>query len=324
MRSQAAVIEREGAWATEPGALRRLAPLFLAGGLAGVLAGGLGSRIAMRIAALAAPGSVQGLRTEAEATIGRISLDGTLFLVLVAGIASALIGTAFYRGVRAWLPSRRWPRALAFGGLELVVFGTVILDQGNPDFTILGHPMLNVVVFGSLFVLHGVLLVVLQRPARRLVDATGRGIGWREALVNVATVGAAALTALGAVGVALQGGGWWNRLWMLTLFAARPGSFIAPSRGDDHPADLRVVGGVFLREAPRAACALRCGNDVVATRSAAVRLRASLSAVIGRTSTAPPCPARGDVDPRSQHRVVTSRMPSTLPNWGCPSGSSAR
>jgi hypothetical protein len=248
MRSQTASIEREGAWATEPGALRRLAPLFLAGGLAGMLAGGLGSRVAMRIAALAAPRSAQGLLTEAQATIGQITLGGTMFLVLFAGIASAIVGTAFYLGVRAWLPTRRWHRALAFGGLELAVFGTAVLDQGNPDFTILGQPLLNVTVFGSLFVLHGILLVVLQRPARRLVAAVGGGVGWREALVNVATVGAAALTALGLTAVALQGGGWWNRLWMLTLIVCATGlAFIDPGRARPitRPA-LRVAGGAAL------------------------------------------------------------------------------
>jgi hypothetical protein len=248
MRSQTASIEREGAWAAEPGALRRLAPLFLAGGLAGILAGGLGSRVAMRVAALAAPESAQGIQTEAQATIGQITLDGTLFLVLFAGITSAIVGTALYLGVRAWLPTPRWPRALAFGVLELVVFGTAILDQGNRDFAILGHPLLNVTAFGSLFVLHGILLVVLQRPARRLVDAVGGGVGWREALVTVATVAAAALTALGLTTVALRGGGWWSRLWMLALLVCAAGlAFIDPDRARPitRPA-LRVAGGAAL------------------------------------------------------------------------------
>jgi hypothetical protein len=202
----------------------------------------------MRIAALAAPTSAQGLQTEAQATIGQITLDGTLFLVLFAGITSAIVGTAFYLGVRAWLPTPRWPRALAFGMLELVVFGTAVLDQGNRDFAILGHPLLNVLVFGSLFVLHGILLVVLQRPARRLVDGVGGGVRWREALVNVATAVAAALTALGLTAVALQGGGWWNRLWMLTLFVCATGlAFIDPDRARPitRPA-LRVAGGASL------------------------------------------------------------------------------
>ena len=93
---------------------------------------------------IAAPAGVQGFPTEAGATIGEITLEGTLFLILFAGISSALIGSAFYLLVRAWLPRRRWLRAIAFGGLELVVFGTQVLDAGNADFTILGRPLLNV------------------------------------------------------------------------------------------------------------------------------------------------------------------------------------
>jgi hypothetical protein len=248
MGSQAATIEREGAWATEPGALRRLAPLFLAGGLAGMIAGGLGVRVAMRVSALAAPEAVQGFLTEAGATIGEITLGGTMFLVLFAGIASAIVGTAFYLGVRAWLPARRWLRALAFGGLELLVFGTIVIDASNPDFTILDRPLLNVTVFGSLFVLHGVLLVVLQRPARRMIQAVAGGGGWRGTLVDVATLGAASLTALGVISVGLLGGGWWDRLWMAALLGCAAGlAFVEPDRARPitRPA-LRVVGGVSL------------------------------------------------------------------------------
>lgn len=246
--SRAATVEREEAWATQPGALRRLAPLFLAGALAGVIAGGLGSRLAMRIAAMAAPDRVQGFRTEAEATIGKITLDGTLFLVVFAGVSSAIVGTAFYLAVRAWLPARRWQRALAFGGLELLVFGTVILDPGNPDFTILARPLLNVFVFASLFVLHGVLLVTLQRPSRRFVEVVGGGVRLREALVDGATVLAAGLTAFGLIAVGLRSGGWWDRLWMLSLLVCAAGlAFIDPvrSRPITRPT-LRVVGGIAL------------------------------------------------------------------------------
>lgn len=246
--SVAATLERDEAWAIQPGALRRLAPLFVAGGLAGIIAGGIGSRLVMRFAALAAPDAVQGFQTEAEATIGRITLDGTLFLVLFAGIGSAIVGTAFYLGVREWLPSPRWTRALAFGALELLVFGSQILDPGNPDFTILGRPLLNVAMLASLFVLHGVLLVTLQRPARRLVDFVGGGVGWREGIVNAGTVLAGALVALGVAAVGLQSGGSWTRLWTLTLLACSAGlAFVSPD--PDHVSArraMRLVGGTSL------------------------------------------------------------------------------
>ena len=170
----------------------------MAGGVAGVVVGGLGSRIAMRIAALTARDVAQGLTTEAGATIGRITFEGTAFLVVAVGIGTALVGTAFYLATLPWLPRRRPLRALAFGGLELVVFGTVLLDPGNPDFTILGRPLLNVLVLGSLFVLHGVALVLLIEPSGRLVSAVARGPRWRARLVDAGTFLAMGLTAIGA------------------------------------------------------------------------------------------------------------------------------
>ena len=163
-REHAATLERPRERAAPPSAFRRFAAVFVAGGVAGMVVGGLGSRIAMRIAALTARDVAHGLITEAGATIGRITFEGTAFLVVAAASGSALVGTAFYLATLPWLPRRRSLRAIAFGGLELVVFGTVLLDPGNPDFTILGRPLLNVLMLGSLFVLHGVALVLLIEP----------------------------------------------------------------------------------------------------------------------------------------------------------------
>ena len=187
---------RSPAWVVHAGALRRFAAVFVAGGLAGMIVGGIGSRVAMRIAAIAAPESVRGVPTEAGARIGEITLEGTLFLLLFAGVSSAFVGTSFYLAVRSWLPRRRWIRGLAFGTLELLVFGTLILDAGNPDFTILGNSVLNVALFGSLFMLHGVLLVLLVEPSGRLVGWVAGETRWRGAAVDVAAALAATLTVL--------------------------------------------------------------------------------------------------------------------------------
>ena len=185
---------RSPAWVVQPGALRRFAAVFVAGGLAGMIVGGVGSRIAMRLAALAAPDGVLGLPTEAGASIGEITLGGTLFLVLFSGVSSALVGTSFYLVVRSWLPRRRWLRAVAFGALELLVFGTLILDAGNADFTILGNPVLNVALFGSLFLLHGVALVLLVEPSGRLLRWIEGEARWRGVTIDVASALAAVLT----------------------------------------------------------------------------------------------------------------------------------
>jgi hypothetical protein len=191
----------------------------------------------MRIAALTANDAAQGLRTEAGATIGRITLEGTLFLIAFAGIGSALVGAAFYVATLPWLPRRRALRALAFGGLELALFGTVLLDPGNPDFTILGRPLFNVLVLSTLFVVHGVALVMLVEPSRRLVAAVARGGRWRARLVGVGTSVTMALTAIGAsalVARATGGDGRDGRPAAVLRRAGPPGS--APN-ATDHAAD---------------------------------------------------------------------------------------
>src|SRR4029453_18294939 len=207
----------------------------------------LGSRIAMRIAALTARDVAQGLTTEARATIGRLTFEGTAFLVVAVGIGTALIGTAFYLATLPWLPRRRTLRALAFGVLELVVFGTVVLDPGNRDFTILGRPVLNVLILGSLFVLHGVALVLLIEPSGRLVSAVARGARWRARLVDVGTFLAMGLTAIGVLAVVARATGW-ETVAMLVLIGCAGGLVVL----DPHRtrpitrSALRIAGAVSL------------------------------------------------------------------------------
>jgi hypothetical protein len=240
-------LERPAGQAAPPSALRGFAAVFVAGGVAGMVVGGLGSRVAMRIAALTAREAANGLITEAGATIGRITLEGTVFLILFAGIGTALVGTAFYLATLPWLPRRRTLRALAFGALELVVFGTVVLDPGNPDFTILGRPLLNVLVLGSLFVLHGVALVLLIEPSGRLVSAVARGARWRARLVDIGTFLAMGLTAIGVVALGGRATGW-ETIAMLVLFVSAAGLLLLDrrrARPITRPA-LRIAGGVSL------------------------------------------------------------------------------
>jgi hypothetical protein len=239
-------LSRSPAWVVQPGALRRFATVFVAGGFAGLIAGGIGSRLAMRIAALAAPEAVQGFPTEAGARIGEITMEGTVFLIAFAGISSALIGSAFYVLVRSWRPRRRWIRALAFGGLELVVFGTRVLDAANADFTILGRPLLNVAVFSSLFVLHGALLVLLVEPSGRLIAAVAGESRWRGVAVDITAVGAGLLTATAIVALAVLFG-WLGPVIVALVVGAIGLGVVDPERARPltRPT-LAIVGGVAL------------------------------------------------------------------------------
>jgi hypothetical protein len=75
----------------------------------------------------------------------------------------------------------------------------VLLDPGTPTSRSWDGHCSNVLVLGSLFVLHGVALVMLVEPSGRLVSSVARGDRWRARSVAVGTFVAMALTALGAV-----------------------------------------------------------------------------------------------------------------------------
>jgi hypothetical protein len=226
--------------------LRSLAAIFLAGGIAGFAVGGLGGRVAMRIAALAAGDPARGRITEAGATIGRITAEGTLFLVLFAGIGTTLIGTACYIVTRPWLPRRRRGRAVAFGVLELVIFGSALVDPSNPDFAILGHPLLNVTLFGSLFVLHGFTLVMLLEPSGRFVSRLSRA-RWRARLMDLGAIVALGLAAVGVAAIGARGAGSARFEWITLAICAFGITVIDPRRARliTVPA-LRLVGAVAL------------------------------------------------------------------------------
>jgi hypothetical protein len=226
--------------------LRTLAPVLLAGGVSGLLVGGLGSRIVMRIAALAAPDRAQGTVTEAGATVGRITSDGTLFLLVFVGIGTAVVGTALYLVTRPWLPRRRRVRAAAFGVLELVVFGSTVIDAGNPDFAVLGRPLLNVVLFASLFVLHGVALVLLIAPCGRIVSRVSKA-PWRARVVGAGTLVGLGLTLVGVAAIGARSGGSDRLTWIVLVICAAGLTLIdrRHARPITMPA-LRVVGASAL------------------------------------------------------------------------------
>ncbi len=133
---------------------------LLSGVIAGLLAGGVGSRIAMRISAVAGGDSISGLVTENGNTVGDITLEGTMIL-LIAGSVVGFIGGILYPAVRRWLPiPHRW-RGLAFGIWLLLVFGRVLIGPENADFSRFDPPFLNVILFASLFIFYGLVVAPL-------------------------------------------------------------------------------------------------------------------------------------------------------------------
>ena len=162
--------------------LRRLVAAALGAGLvAGVLVAGAGGRLVMRLLALTSS-EVEGSLTEGGATVGDISLDGTLGLILFGGVPAGLLSGALYALVRPALPPGR-AGGLALGVMLLVLAATRIdpMRSDNFDFGLLGPPWLAVLAFTILALLQGVLVVALAErwaprtgdiPSRRVVMAT--------------------------------------------------------------------------------------------------------------------------------------------------------
>ena len=139
--------------------VRSIAIAVSAGATAGVLVGGLGSRLAMRIMAATSGDEAQGAITEADEVVGRITVGGTLGLVLFVGVGLGSLAALLYLLVRRWLPWPAWLSGLLFGVLLLAVFGRDDpVDPNNPDFTILSPKWLAVALFTLLLPLYGLVL----------------------------------------------------------------------------------------------------------------------------------------------------------------------
>jgi hypothetical protein len=146
--------------------LRETAIIVVGSGIAGALVGGVGSRVVMRIAALAAP-EVRGALTENGNVVGEITLQGTIALMILAGLSSAVFGAGAFVVARPWLPRRTVLCGLVFGAFLLALAGAAVVDKGNADFVILGDRLLNVAMFSGLFFAFGLVassaIAVLDR-----------------------------------------------------------------------------------------------------------------------------------------------------------------
>jgi hypothetical protein len=125
--------------------------------LAGVLTIGAGARLLMRILAATSPDEVQGLLTEADETIGEVSVGGSLFLIIGIGIGASVMGLALFSTVRRWLPDRS-PAAGLIGvaiGAGLLVRPSGLLASTNRDFTLVAPVALAVALCLATLVLFG-------------------------------------------------------------------------------------------------------------------------------------------------------------------------
>jgi hypothetical protein len=140
--------------------LRDIARGGISGILAGVVVGGLGGRLVMRIAALLHPDAV-GALTENGNRIGQITPGGTLGLVLFGVVACAMAG-AVWVVVSPWIPGRAVVRALLTAGIAIAIGTPVLIIGGNPDFVILEHDPVVVLLLVGLVGVIGLSIALLD------------------------------------------------------------------------------------------------------------------------------------------------------------------
>ena len=108
------------------------------GGLAvGIVVGGLGGRIAMRIVALLIPDAF-GSFTENGNRIGDITLEGSLSLIIFAGLFVGVFVGVIWVVVSPWLPRSLGLRVLAAIPLAIGLGAFGLIEGNNPDFAVLG------------------------------------------------------------------------------------------------------------------------------------------------------------------------------------------
>jgi hypothetical protein len=199
-------------------ALLRLTSSIGAAAVSGIVVGGVGGRLVMRLSALAADDSRTGMLTENGNVIGRITVEGTLALLLFVGLITGVGVGLFLFALRTVLPRRFLPGTLST--VLLALGATIAIDPSNADFVIVGHRALNVAMFIALFPAFGVVFVVLaERLERWLVrpplariaplSLVGTGLGVVLGLLGVGVIAVsngpptgiavAMVTALGAV-----------------------------------------------------------------------------------------------------------------------------
>lgn len=153
--------------------VRSIAVVGIAGIVTGIAVGGIGSRLFMRISAAAASAAAQGATTEAGETVGAITLEGTMGLVIFVGIGTGIFGAVLYATFHSWLLWAGRFRGFAFGVVLFAVTSATsdVLNPDNFDFALLENRALNVTLIVLLFLGFGLVMDLMVGVLDRRLPA---------------------------------------------------------------------------------------------------------------------------------------------------------
>lgn len=185
-------------------ALREIVIVIAAGMASGLLFVGPASRLAMRLLAVTGGDAAQNRITEAGEVVGRITVGGTIGLVVFVGLGAGLISSAVHGLLRGVRPAGLLGGVVT-GVLLLIVLGPTVdpIRPDNVDFRVVGPGWLALLVFLAMAVAQGVLLATYQARLSHLVPLLSRrwmAAAWLLVLlpILVTGIGAAVLLVVGA------------------------------------------------------------------------------------------------------------------------------
>ncbi|MGH2357106.1 MAG: hypothetical protein ACRDGJ_03710 [Candidatus Limnocylindria bacterium] len=155
--------------------------------VAGLLAGGIGSRLAMSLVAIADP-TAQGLLTANDNVVGKVTLDGTLFLGLFATLVAAFHGGLLYIAYARLLPGPTALRGLLLGVALLCIFGAQIIEPSNRDFVRFASPPWDIGLFAVLFLAFGLIAVGVGAGADRRLPPIDAPLGWAFEVAGIGLI----------------------------------------------------------------------------------------------------------------------------------------
>lgn len=175
--------------------LAAMGAVGLVGGIfAGGVVGGLGSRLVMRIL-MVINGSKAGIVTANGNIAGEITLNGTAGLIIFGAFAGGF-GGLVYIAVRRWIPGRGWRKGLMFGVLLFMLFGFLVIGDGNEDFRLFGPSVAGVALFALLFPLYGLAISLIVERVNQYVPP----VLYERPLAVIGYLGLAGASVIGLIG----------------------------------------------------------------------------------------------------------------------------
>lgn len=156
------------------GSLRALAPVCCAGIVCGVLVAGFLGRFVMRALAATSGDVAQGLLTDADETVGEITVSGTIGFVVFVGLSAGVVAAIVLLVARPWMRVNGATAGVIAGLVPLVLVGNEDFSSENLDFSILTPTWLAVGLIVAGTVLFGAALGSVAARLQQTVDGDSR------------------------------------------------------------------------------------------------------------------------------------------------------